>query len=203
MLDLLRACALVTALVFSASSCSTSRSTFCPAGPVASDFDAELEAELAYAEAEGDAASDGVTLAAALRGGATYDVALKGTSETFDGSKFPFTGVGTMTIDTATGLLTFQFQLSNGFNFEGDGIAAVTEKNRIFGSVDFETGSTSFFGLPLGLIEGNAVVEGKAKSDGSSFSIKMIAAIPNRQGPPPAGFVLSKMSAKGVRRVVG
>ncbi|MBL8900463.1 MAG: hypothetical protein JNM84_22730 [Planctomycetes bacterium] len=198
MLDLLRASALAAALAFAATSCSTP--------PVASDRDAAIDAELAFEEEleVGDEDSGGgATLAAALLGGATYDVALKGTSETFDGSKFPFTGVGTMTIDTGTGLLTFQFQLSNGLSFSGDGIAAVTEKNRIFASVDLESGTTSFLGVPLGVIEGVAVIDGKGKSDGSSFSAKMTAAVPNRLGAPPQGFVLSKMSAKGVRRVVG
>jgi hypothetical protein len=192
MLDTVRALALSALVALSATSCST---------PPRS---ADLEGDVAFAE-EALLEEDGDTtpVAAAFVGGATFDVALKGTSETFDGSKFPFTGIGTMTIDTGTGVLTFSFLLSNGLTFEGSGLASVTEKNRIFGSVDIGTGTTNVLGLPLGGIEGVVVIDGKAKSDGSSFSVKMIAAVPNRLGPPPAGFVLSKMSAKGVRNATG
>jgi hypothetical protein len=162
----------------------------------------ELEGFEAWDAEDGDRAGDAISVAAPFLGTTTYDVVLKGTSETFAGEKFPFTGVGTMTIDEGNGLLSFNLQLSNGLSFTGNGQAAVTERGRVFASVDLESGSSSILGLPLGIIEGVAVIDGKTKRDRSSFSVKMTAAIPNRLGPPPQGFVLSKMSAKGTRRVV-
>lgn len=137
---------------------------------------------------------------APVLGTATFDCELKGTSETFGGEKFKFTGTGTMTIDEVTGTLTFSFNLSNGLTFGGTGTAAVTEKGRVFGVIDLSQSTTSIAGLSLGGAEGSAVVDGKAKTDGSSFSAKITAGIPNRLGPPPAGFVLSKMSVKGTRQ---
>lgn len=164
--------------------------------------DEDFEDFETWDEDEDDGADAAIAVAAPFLGATTYDVVLKGTSETFAGEKFPFTGVGTMTIDEGNGLLSFNLQLSNGLSFTGDGQAAVTERGRVFASVDLESGASGLLGLPLGTIEGVAVVDGKTKRDRSSFSVKMTAAIPNRLGPPPQGFVLSKMSAKGTRRVV-
>jgi hypothetical protein len=192
------------------SSCVQAPRPAAPAAPAASgatialaDEDLEdFEDFAAWDDEESDGADGAIAVSVPFLGAATYDVVLKGTSETFAGEKFPFTGVGTMTIDEGNGLLSFNLQLSNGLGFTGDGQAAVTERGRVFASVDLESGSSSIFGLPLGAIEGVAVVDGKTKRDRSSFSVKMTAAIPNRQGPPPQGFVLSKISAKGTRRVV-
>lgn len=119
-----------------------------------------------------------------------FDCTLKGKSETFGGQKFKFTGAGTMTIDDVAGTLTYSFALSNGLTFSGQGTAAITEKGRVFGSVD-----TSSPG-----IDGVAVVEGAASKDRRKFTVKIAAAIPNRLGAPPQGFVLSKMTAKGTRQ---
>ena len=119
-----------------------------------------------------------------------FDATLKGVSETFDGDKFPYTGTGTMTFDDVAGTVDYSFQLSNGLTFSGTGTAAVTPKGRIFGVVD-----TSSNG-----INGSAVIEGKAKKDGSKFTAKIFAAIPNRLGPPPGGFVISKIKVKGTRQ---
>ncbi|MCB9881090.1 MAG: hypothetical protein H6834_04810 [Planctomycetes bacterium] len=122
-------------------------------------------------------------------GATTFVAALKGKSETFDGQKFPYTGVGTLTIDEATGALSYSFDLSNGLTFAGTGTAAITSKGRIFGIVDTSSGG----------IMGSVIIEGKTDANRQKFSVKMTAAIPNRLGPPPGGFVLSKIKAKGVR----
>ena len=119
-----------------------------------------------------------------------FDTSLAGTSETFQGQKFAFTGEGTMTIDDVAGTLAYSFQLNNGFTFAGTGNAAVTAKGRIFGVVTTESNG----------IMGSAVVEGKASAKRDKFAVKITAAIPNRLGPPPSGFVLSKMKAKGTKQ---
>lgn len=116
-----------------------------------------------------------------------FDATLKGVSETFNGDKFPYTGTGTMTFDDVAGTVTYSFQLSNGLTFSGDGTAAVTAKGRIFGVVS--AGSPG--------IDGSAVIEGKANKDRTKFNAKIFAAIPNRLGPPPNGFVISKIKVKG------
>ena len=118
-----------------------------------------------------------------------FSSTLRGVSETFTGQKFKFTGVGTMSFDDVAGTVSYSFLLSNGLTFAGTGTAAVTPKGRIFGVVTTQSAG----------IAGSAVIEGKAAKDRRKFSVTIAAAIPNRLGPPPSGFVLSKMKAKGTR----
>ena len=120
-----------------------------------------------------------------------FDCTLKGVSETFNGEKFPYTGTGTMTFDDVAGTVNYSFTLSNTLTFEGTGTAALTPKGRIFGVVNTNSGG----------INGSAIIEGKAAKDGSKFAAKIVAAIPNRLGPAPGGFVLSKIKVKGTKQV--
>lgn len=133
-----------------------------------------------------------VCLAAATTPAASTGFAstLSGTSETFNGEKFKFTGTGNMTFDDVAGTVNYSFQLSNGLTFSGTGQAAVTPKGRIFAVVTTAAGG----------ISGSAVIEGKASKGRDKFAAKIVAAIPNRLGPPPAGFVLSKMKVKGTKQ---
>lgn len=117
----------------------------------------------------------------------TFDATLTGTSETFLGQHFPFKGTGTMTIDDVAGTVTYSFALSNGLTFSGTGAAAVTAKGRVFGLVNSSSGG----------ISGTAIVVGSTPKNRKTFTVKITAAIPNRLGPAPSGFVISKMTAKG------
>jgi len=116
-----------------------------------------------------------------------YNCTLVGKSETFTAQHFPFKGTGTMTIDDVAGTVSYSFQLSNGLTFSGTGQAAITAKGRIFGLVSANSPG----------VTGTAVVDGSTPKNRKTFTVKITAAIPNRLGPAPQGFVLSKMTAKG------
>lgn len=117
----------------------------------------------------------------------SYDATLKGVSETYNADKFKFTGEGTMAFDDVASTATFNFTLSNQLTFSGSGTAAVTPKGRIFGLATTTSGQ----------IQGSAIIDGKASKDRKKFTANIVAAIPNRLGNPPQGFVLSKMKVKG------
>lgn len=117
----------------------------------------------------------------------TYNTTLSGTSETFTGQKFKFTGTGTMSFDDVASTVTYSFLLSNGLTFAGTGQSAVTAKGRILGLVNSSSGGYT----------GSAVIQGSATKDRKKFTVKIVAAIPNRLGLPPQGFVLSTITAKG------
>ena len=119
----------------------------------------------------------------------TFDVTLKGVSKTVGGDRFKYTGEGTMSIDDVSGTFDYDIQLSNGLTFSGSGNAAVTEKNEVFAVATTTSGG----------ISGSVVFVGKLK--GSKFKGKLTAAVPNRIGPPPAGFVLSTAKISGSESV--
>jgi hypothetical protein len=116
-----------------------------------------------------------------------YNATLVGKSETFTGQHFPYKGSGTMTIDDVAGTVSYSFLLTNGLTFAGTGQAAITPKGRVFGLVTSSSGG----------INGTAIVEGSTPKNRKTFTVKITAAIPNRLGPAPQGFVLSKITAKG------
>jgi hypothetical protein len=120
-----------------------------------------------------------------------YTATLAGVSETFDGHHFPFKGTGTMTIDDVAGTVSYSFDLNNGLTFSGTGQAAVTPKGRVFGLVNSSSGG----------INGTAIVVGSTPKSRKTFTVKITAAIPNRLGPAPGGFVISKMTAKGKQAI--
>jgi hypothetical protein len=132
-----------------------------------------------------------LAMAPARAAAVDYDVKLNGVSETYQGQHFPYTGTGTMTIDDTTNTVSYTFALSNGLTFTGTGQGAVTPKGRVFGLVSAD-GSNS--------THGNAVIVGSASKDRKSFTVKITAAIPDRLGPPPAGFVISRITAKGKKK---
>jgi hypothetical protein len=120
---------------------------------------------------------------------ATYDVTLKGTSNTLDGQKFPFTATGVMTWDQTTGAVTFTATTSVGVTFTGAGILARGAK-----------ASYALTTFDSGFVTGSAVFLGKFSTDGAQFSGKFQAGSPNRLGQPPGGFVYTTGSIKALRR---
>lgn len=122
-----------------------------------------------------------------------YSVRLtRGASKTVFGQTFRFTGNGTLTVDTDTGIFTYSIALSNGLTFEGTGQVAQTVKNEVFG-----TGTTT----SAGGIAGNVILTGKLKRKGAKFAAgKLYAAIPNRLGPAPDGFVYTTARLSGKRQ---
>jgi|GEM_PF-2863434 len=123
------------------------------------------------------------------KGQVIYDITLKGTSNTLDGQKFPFTATGSMSWDEATGAVSFTAATSAGVPFTGDGTLARGAKSSY--------ASTSF---NCGAILGNAIFAGKFSSDKKQFSGKFQAGSPNRLGPAPGGFVFTSGSVKALRR---
>jgi hypothetical protein len=117
-----------------------------------------------------------------------YNCTLTGKSETYQGQHFPFKGTGTMTIDDVTNTVSYSFTLTNGLTFTGTGQGAVTPKGRVFGLVSADGSNDT---------HGSAVIVGSAAKNRKSFTVKITAAIPDRLGDPPAGFVVSKMTVKG------
>lgn len=127
-------------------------------------------------------------------GGTTFVAFLKGTSETTADDKFKFNGFGSITIDEGSGQLTYSFLLDNGFTFSGSGVAAVSEKNNVNALIDVESGGT----VDAGGISGQGILDGKVDRNRTKFKGSLIVAVPNRLGPAPAGFVLSKIKIAGI-----
>lgn len=121
-----------------------------------------------------------------------YDITLKrGRSQTTFGDAFPFTGKGTLTVDDVTGEFEYEIELSNGLTFSGSGVAASTTKGELFA-----TSTTMSDG-----IEGVLIFTGKLKKNGARIKAgKLAVAVPNRLGPPPAGFVYSTAKITGKRQ---
>ena len=118
----------------------------------------------------------------------TYNVTMKGVSNTTSDDKFKFTGTGTLSFDDVAGTFSYSIELSNGLTFAGsDGVSGVSGKNKVFAVASSSSGG----------INGTAIFVGKIKSAGKKFSAKVTAAIPNRLGPPPAGFVLTTGKVSG------
>ncbi len=115
----------------------------------------------------------------------SFSFTLKGLSKTTAGEKFKYTGSGSLAFDDQTGAFTYSVELSNGLTFEGDGQGALTSKNELFAVGNSAAGG----------ISGTVLFVGKLK--GSKLKGKFTAAIPNRLGPPPAGFVLSTAAING------
>ena len=122
----------------------------------------------------------------------TYNVKLKkGVSNTVAGQAFKFTGKGTMTVNETTGKFTYSLKLSNGLTFAGSGELARTTKNQVYAK------STTMSGG----IEGVVIFTGKMAAGDKKFKAgKMYAAVPNRLGAPPAGFVYSTAKLSGTRQ---
>jgi hypothetical protein len=130
---------------------------------------------------------------AALIGAETeYDITLKkGVSKTTMGDAFPFTGKGTMTVNEGTGEFSYSIKLSNGLTFEGSGDIARTSKDEVFGTATTVSGG----------LAGTIIITGKVKKGGAKFAGgKLYAAVPNRLGAPPDGFVYTTAKLTGKRQ---
>ncbi|NKB87786.1 MAG: hypothetical protein GKS06_06155 [Acidobacteria bacterium] len=119
----------------------------------------------------------------------TYSIKLKsGVSKTVFGDAFKFTGKGTMTVNEATGAFSYSIELSNGLTFEGEGELARSTKNEVFAKSTTTSGG----------IDGVVIFTGKMAGGDKKFKAgKMYAAIPNRLGAAPTGFVYSTAKLSG------
>ena len=147
----------------------------------------------------------GAALATVLAGGAAfvafersakaatqyYDVTFRGLIKALDGTKVPFTAVGTGSVDIETGAFTYD-------------VTVPELEQAIAGTGTRATGAKGSYGLSSfdsGSWQGTAIILGKFTKETARFKGKITIAIPNHFGPAPNGFTHTTGTILLVRQI--